>query len=145
MLQQILPRWLHELQTCKEDFPDHGRVIYSAVAIIIQYLLPTITISVAYFQIYGQLRVRLQQKMNQLAQNTAASQNGQGQGQGQLQGHATAIVERIENDIQRMRRTTFLLISVGVIFCVCWLPINILNVVSCFSKRWRSPISSFGK
>lgn len=33
-------------------------------------------------------------------------------------------------DIRRMKRTTTLLISIGVIFCVCWLPLNIVNIVS---------------
>ena len=37
---------------------------------------------------------------------------------------------KIEGEIQRMRRTIYLLISVGMIFCICWLPLNILNIVS---------------
>ncbi len=44
-------RLLHELQSCKEDFPEGGRLAYSSVTMIIQYLLPTITISVAYYQV----------------------------------------------------------------------------------------------
>ena len=59
-------RWLHELQTCKEDFPEGGRLVYSSVTMLIQYLLPTITISVAYIQILGQLRTRLKQKKSQV-------------------------------------------------------------------------------
>jgi len=51
ILQAILPRWLNELQSCKEDFPRHGRLIYSSITMVIQYLLPTITISVAYYQV----------------------------------------------------------------------------------------------
>ncbi len=50
MFKALIPRWLHELQSCKEDFPKGGRVVYSAVSMFIQYLLPTITISVAYYQ-----------------------------------------------------------------------------------------------
>jgi hypothetical protein len=53
--------------------------------------------------------------MNQLAANTAGS--------------GTNVIERIENDISRMRRTIHLLISVGLVFCICWLPLNILNTV----------------
>jgi hypothetical protein len=59
MLKAIMPPWLNELQTCKEDFPKNGRMAYSSVTMAIQYLLPTITITFAYFQIFGQLRVRL--------------------------------------------------------------------------------------
>ena len=49
--QAITPRWLHVLQSCKEDFPKHGRLVYSTVTMVIMYLLPTITISVAYYQV----------------------------------------------------------------------------------------------
>ena len=40
------------------------------------------------------------------------------------------LIDRIENDIHRMRRTIYLLISMGLVFCVCWLPLNIVNLVS---------------
>ena len=40
------------------------------------------------------------------------------------------LIDRIENDIHRMRRTIYLLISMGLVFCVCWLPLNIVNFVS---------------
>eukprot|EP00095_Tigriopus_kingsejongensis_P011593 maker-scaffold297_size217559-snap-gene-1.19 protein:Tk11593 transcript:maker-scaffold297_size217559-snap-gene-1.19-mRNA-1 annotation:"neuropeptide f receptor" len=128
--------------SCKEDFPESGRLVYSSITMIIQYLLPTITISIAYFQIYGQLRIRMQQKLGQLAQNTYVSQSngarrntnatigtsvGNGGSSAALVPGNNAIVERIENDIERMKRTTNLLIWVGVMFCVCWLPLNILN------------------
>ena len=68
-------RWLHELQTCKEDFPEGGRLVYSSVTMLIQYLLPTITISVAYYQILGQLRMRLKQKKSQVC-NKAPGREG---------------------------------------------------------------------
>ena len=90
----------------------------------IQYLLPTITISIAYFQIYGQLKVRLDQKMRQLTLNAS---NG---GPAKRTATQTNVIDRIENDISRMRRTIHLLISVGLVFCVCWLPLNINNLVS---------------
>lgn len=150
MLQEIIPRWLHELQSCKEDFPESGRLVYSSITMIIQYLLPTITISIAYYQIYGQLRIRMQQKLSQLAQNThMASANGGRRntavtlgrtneaGVVASSGPGNVLVERIENDILRMKRTTNLLIWVGVIFCVCWLPLNILNTVMDITENHR--------
>ncbi len=102
----------------------------------------------------------MHQKLNQLAASSAAvgnSGNSKGGGGGDRGGggggfangssaknnnnsNAVAsaatntIVERIENDITRMRRTTNLLIWVGVIFCVCWLPLNIVNTVERPSK-----------
>ena len=94
---------------------------------IIQYLLPTITISVAYYQIYGQLKVRLNQKMRQLEINAIPAANG---GAAKTTSANANLIDRIENDIHRMRRTIHLLISMGLVFCVCWLPLNILNTVS---------------
>ena len=91
---------------------------------LIQYLLPTITISVAYYQILLQLRARLRQKRSQLL---AASTNGNPSAA--VAGTASIVAERIENDVQRMKRTSNLLIWVGVMFCVCWLPLNVINTV----------------
>ena len=72
-------------------------------------------------------QVRLDQKMRQLEINAVPASNG-----GPASGKACAsVIDRIENDIYRMRRTIHLLISVGLIFCICWLPLNILNIVSC--------------
>ena len=93
---------------------------------IIQYLLPTITISVAYYQIYGQLKVRLNQKVRQLQINATPVAKG---GAPMKSAANSNLIDRIENDIHRMRRTIHLLISMGLVFCVCWLPLNILNTV----------------
>ena len=35
LLKEILPRWLNELQSCKEDFPKHGRLIFSSITMVI--------------------------------------------------------------------------------------------------------------
>ncbi len=128
---EILPKWLNELQSCKEEFPPYGRLVYSCSSMIIQYLLPTITISVAYYQIYGQLKIRLKQKMRQLEINATPGANG---GPAKSSSANANLIDRIENDIHRMRRTIHLLISMGLVFCICWLPLNILNTVSVESR-----------
>ena len=48
----------------------------------------------------------------------------------QKDNHHQHHLSRMEADIQRMRRTIRLLISIGCIFCFSWLPLNILNIVS---------------
>ena len=83
----------------------------------------------AYYQIYGQLKVRLDQKMRQLQINATPASNG---GPARPSTAHSNIIDRIESDIGRMRRTIHLLISVGLVFCVCWLPLNIVNTVSIY-------------
>ena len=85
----------------------------------------------AYYQIYGQLKVRLDQKMRQLQINATPASNG---GPARPSTAHSNIIDRIESDIGRMRRTIHLLISVGLVFCVCWLPLNIVNTVSIYYK-----------
>ena len=76
---------------------------------------------------------------NNHASNCAQQQNNNNNNNNGNPHHSSSnvIVERLENDIQRMRRTTKLLISVGVIFCVCWLPLNIVNTVMDITERDR--------
>merc|ERR1711963_282378 len=134
LTEEIFPKYLDQLQTCKENFPPYGRFVYSCSSMIIQYLLPTITISIAYYQIYGQLKVRLDQKMRQLQINATPASNG---GPARPSTAHSNIIDRIESDIGRMRRTIHLLISVGLVFCVCWLPLNIVNAALDMTENER--------
>ena len=49
LTEEIFPKYLDQLQTCKENFPPYGRFVYSCSSMIIQYLLPTITISIGKY------------------------------------------------------------------------------------------------
>ena len=121
---------------------------------VIQYLLPTLTISIAYWQIYGQLKMRLNQKMNQLNVSVPTTDDQQRVGgdrrrqpsmgflnkvnsnsninanNARRYSIASHVISRLEQEISRMRRTIHLLMSVGMVFCICWMPLNILNTVS---------------
>jgi len=158
LLADIIPKYLGELQSCKEDFPKHGRIIFSSISMVIQYLLPTLTIAVAYCQIYAQLKMRLDQKMNQLSLSVPTGDDLRKRRQSMpavcvnrmnvnlttTSNRRTSTVShavlRLEQDISRMRRTIHLLISVGMVFCICWMPLNILNTVSVKSKAYHSHI-----
>ena len=59
IMKDILAKGLSQIYSCREDFPEHGRVVYSSVSMVIQYFLPTLTIAVAYYQICGQLKAGL--------------------------------------------------------------------------------------
>ena len=47
--EEIFPKYISQLQTCKEDFPPYGRLVFSTSCMIIQYLLPTISIAIGGF------------------------------------------------------------------------------------------------
>ena len=51
LTEEIFPKYLDQLQTCKENFPPYGRFVYSCSSMIIQYLLPTITISIGKYEL----------------------------------------------------------------------------------------------
>merc|ERR1719295_2065193 len=115
---------------------------------LIQYFLPTLTISVVYYQICGRLTSRLDQKRSQLANKrssfhrpsisnkencgstaevttdvTRPEPRGVKDDFSALQKdnhHQHHHLSRMEADIQRMRRTIRLLISIGCIFCFSW-------------------------
>lgn len=94
---------------CVEDWPiQHGRAYYSAFSLFIQYLLPIIIVTVAYCNIYGKLRNRL---------NLGVTSND-------------TMRERKLQRSRRMRRTNCLLVSIAVIFGVSWLPLNLYNLLT---------------
>ncbi|KAJ6637638.1 Neuropeptide F receptor [Pseudolycoriella hygida] len=90
---------------CIEDWPiDHGRAIYSAFTLFVQYLLPIVIVSIVYLQINNKLNNRIPTTINVTRRNKRRS--------------------------HRMRRTNCLLTSIAVIFAISWLPLNIFNLYS---------------
>lgn len=91
---------------CIEDWPlNHGRFYYSMFSLCVQYLVPILIVSGAYFGIYNKLKNRLTVVT---VQTTTTQRN----------------VERG----RRMKRTNCLLISIAIIFGVSWLPLNFFNL-----------------
>ncbi|XP_055904468.1 neuropeptide F receptor isoform X2 [Eupeodes corollae] len=89
---------------CIEDWPhNHGRFYYSIFSLCVQYLLPIVIVSGAYFGIYNKLKSRI---------TVVAVQTSQ---------------RKVERG-RRMKRTNCLLISIAVIFGVSWLPLNFFNL-----------------
>ena len=132
IMKDILAKGLSQIYSCREDFPEHGRVVYSSVSMVIQYFLPTLTISVAYYQICGQLKARMEQKRERLGDSRSVKEGHSHSPPAAPEGHrrSSSVKDSQLDAVQRMRRTIRLLISVGCIFCFCWLPLNVLNIVS---------------
>lgn len=92
---------------CLESWSmEHGSAYYSIFSMICQYLVPIITVSVAYARITRKLRFR----MSSMARHTS-SRGGR---------------ER------RARRTHTLLVSIALIYALSWIPLNICNLASEF-------------
>lgn len=95
----------HSISYCIEDWPlESGRFYYSIFSLCVQYLVPILIVSVAYFGIYNKLKSRI----------TVVT----------VQSSSQRKVERG----RRMKRTNRLLISIAVIFGVSWLPLNFFNL-----------------
>jgi neuropeptide Y receptor len=101
---------------CLEEWPvEHGRAYYSLFSSIVQYILPIITVSVAYSRICRKLRYRY---VNSSAIGSSSKKS------------CTASSNRRKpKDDRRMKRTNALLVAISLIFCISWLPLNIFNLV----------------
>ncbi|XP_032578231.1 neuropeptide F receptor isoform X1 [Drosophila sechellia] len=101
---------------CIEDWPSrNGRFYYSIFSLCVQYLVPILIVSVAYFGIYNKLKSRI---------TVVAVQ-------------ASSAQRKVERG-RRMKRTNCLLISIAIIFGVSWLPLNFFNL---YADMERSPVT----
>ncbi|XP_069679292.1 neuropeptide F receptor-like [Periplaneta americana] len=102
---------------CLEEWPvEHGRAYYSLFSLVVQYVLPIITVSVAYSRICRKLRYRY---VNSSAVGSSSK----------CKGCTASTNRRKPKDDKRMKRTNSLLVSISLIFCISWLPLNIFNLV----------------
>ena len=99
---------LEYVEYCYEEWPGkHGRVFYSVGSMIFQYVLPIAIVGVTYALICRKLQRRMSTKVRL---NNA----------GQIK----------DSDMQRIKKTNLLLISIAVIFVLSWLPLNCLNLMT---------------
>ncbi|XP_071441002.1 neuropeptide F receptor-like [Hetaerina americana] len=122
---------------CLEDWPVvHGRAYYSLFSLLFQYLLPIITVSVAYSRICKKLRYRYNHSPGTVGSVCIGSSSGAsatGTKGAAVNTAAAALAKgsqrRKKEEEKRRRRTNSLLVSIALIFCVSWLPLNIYNLV----------------
>ncbi|KAL3318845.1 hypothetical protein Ciccas_002496 [Cichlidogyrus casuarinus] len=101
---------------CDDEWPtdeSYSREMFTMMVFILQFLLPLVIISYCYISISKVLRLRFENKLGMKTKNRI----------------------REENDIERKRRTNTMLISMIVIFLVCWIPLNALWVVIDFKSN----------
>ena len=95
---------IQSVNFCYEDwFHEHGRAYYSLLALIMQYVLPILTVSVAYTRICRKLRKHVL--------------------------HSRFHSPSKQKKAERLKKTNTLLISITLLFCVSWLPLNLFNLI----------------
>ncbi|MCL4150399.1 UNVERIFIED_CONTAM: hypothetical protein GTU68_020801 [Idotea baltica] len=89
---------------CFEDWPNNqGRFIYSTVVMILQYVIPIFTMTLAYCMICCRVQRRMKAKKSKQTKNYTGKQF-------------------------QMSNTTKLLLSITLIYCISWFPLNMFNV-----------------
>ena len=106
--------WDHVIY-CAEDWEFGGevhnpvnRIYYSIFQLTVQYCIPFITISVLYFLVYLKLRnvsVVRSHMQTQTAQDAR------------------------HRDNKREKKTNRMLITISMVFCFCWFPLNLIGTV----------------
>lgn len=109
--QVKLPHVTYDLSFCIENWPDvRGRFIYSIVVMILQYVIPILTMTLAYCMICFRVQNRI---------NTKKSKDGPTAKNGRLNSF---------RKFYHMSNTTKLLLSITLIYCFSWFPLNTFNV-----------------
>ena len=85
-----------------------GRLFYSIFSLIVQYLLPFLTISVLHAMVFRELKRQEKRRSHIIIQIENA--------------------ESIHTESGRMKRNTAVLTTMSLVFCFCWLPQNIIYV-----------------
>lgn len=85
-----------------------GRLIYSIFSLIVQYLLPFITISILHAMVFSELKTQGKRRSQIIIQiekgESSHTENG------------------------RMKRNTAVLTTMSLVFCFCWLPQNLIYI-----------------
>lgn len=93
---------------CEEDWPSHVGKAFGVVTLIMQFVVPFFIIAFCY--------IRISERLNQRAKSKPGTKSAR----------------KEEADRERKKRTNRMLIAMVTIFGVCWLPLNLINVINDF-------------
>ena len=118
---------------CTEVWPvPYGRALYSIFCMVFQYCMPSFIIGAAHVRIVLKLQRRYMNRQEEHLQGFAHSSNG----------HSSHVEEsevmevlrgRRKKQRRRQTRTNLLLLLISMIFALCWLPLNVINIIADFS------------
>lgn len=102
-----------EYHVCVEDWPsDPFKGIYTTVIMVVQYMTPTLVITILHARICHFLRLRIEENPTTEAENNRALRY-----------------------MRQHRRNLLLLTAIAVSFSITWLPLTILNVTADFDYK----------
>ncbi|XP_023340047.1 neuropeptide Y receptor type 5 [Eurytemora carolleeae] len=111
-------REMKDSRVCMENWSGKFRYVFGVATILVQLVLPVVISAVAYRKIL----VLLQKHSSTLKQNMSKTSH------------------KIQQERQRNKRRTHILIAILVLFVICWLPLNLINLLEDVGVRlscWR--------
>ena len=114
---QIFPDIDFFMSYCVEDLTLRAeKGAYSVASMVVQYILPVITVSIAHARICNKLKYRM---VNRRPRRSSGEYNGV-----PTNGSRSA-----DNRSARKRKTNVLLAMIAIIFVLSWTPLNISNIL----------------
>jgi neuropeptide Y receptor len=90
---------------------------YSIASMIFQYIVPIVIVTVAHARICNKLKYRMVNQQPQIAINSPFQKR------------------KSEREAKRKRKTNMLLIMIGVVFVLAWMPLNVCNIIADFNQK----------
>lgn len=115
--------------SCTEVWPTpYGRAIYSIFCMFFQYYMPIIVIGAAHARIVRKLDRRYINR----PESSPIPRNGYSSHAEESEVQDLARTRR-KGQKRRQRKTNLMLFMIALIFALCWLPINVINIIADFS------------
>ena len=100
---------------CVEDLTLRAeKAAYSVASMVVQYILPIITVTIAHARICNKLKYRMANRR----MPRSSGENGALHGNRNTDGRTA-----------RKRRTNILLAMIAIVFALSWMPLNIINIL----------------
>lgn len=107
----IQVRVVNKREVCEEDWPiENMEIVFGCSTLIMQFVIPFCVITYCY--------VRISRRLNERAKSKPGSKSAR----------------REETDREKKKRTNRMLIAMVTIFGICWLPLNLINVINDFGS-----------
>ncbi|CAI4223826.1 unnamed protein product [Auanema sp. JU1783] len=135
---------------CTEKWPlPEVRKSYAILVLLMQFLFPFATMAVCYYKLFSRLRERAESKLKKISERTqllenattsntpgphsTASSTSNSNIPDDSGEHRNSVCEFEKNQkmtvLAQQRRTTMILVSMVLLFGVCWLPHNVIGLM----------------